>query len=186
MPSPTTDKKTQSAPANTQAKPASHVRPASQSKPAPPAGEKPVEEKKAIDWEAFGAVTVDSGDAAAGDRVDVEKEVPKVIRDEVELSLSKYLEKVKAKPEGDRKTKLKSGGEKAYWEPHWLLKKLPNADLAKEYVRLIRRYGKYRPAGQITVRGGQLKKDPTTVRFCAKTYEERTKETGSETKADSK
>lgn len=123
-------------------------------KPAKPA------EKPAIDWAALPPATPDTG-IATGDKVDVEKEIPEVVRKDVEESLAKFLDKVKNAKEGARV------------EPVWLVKTLPSEEVAKEFTRLVKRYGKYRPAGQVTVRGGPVKKDPKVVRFCAKPYESR-------------
>lgn len=127
-------------------------------------GGKPLPEavrlEETVDWSKFGKATVDTG-IAVGDRVDVEKEVPQAIRDDVEFSLGQYLEKLKGTKEGDRV------------EPVWMIKELASEDLAKTFTRLAKRYGQYRADGQLTVRGGPLNKDPKTVRFCAKPYEKR-------------
>lgn len=133
--------------------------------------DKPEDSKKdeapAIDWSSVPAAIEDTG-VARGDTIDVMKEVPQVIRDAVEKSYAEYVKRYEAaSPDEDGKKKV---------APHWLVVTLPTEEVAKEYARLAKRYGRYRPAnlgGQITVRGGQLNKDPKTVRFSAKTYENR-------------
>lgn len=159
MPTPTPPAKQENKP-NTPTKPVETKTPPA--KPGetktPPA--KPAETKPVIDWDALPPATVDTG-VAKGDTVDVEKEIPAVIRKDVEESLSKFLEKQKTAGDGKRVP------------PVWLVKPMPNEEAAKEFTRLAKRYAQYRPAGQLTLRGGPLKKDPTKVRFCAKPYEQR-------------
>lgn len=130
---------------------------------------KPAEtqEKPVINWDALPPAVVDTG-IAAGDRIDVMKDVPEVIRKDVEDSLAKFLAKLEASKPGARVL------------PVYLVKPLPDAATAKEYTRLAKRYGKYRPAGQLTVRGGPLNKDPKTVRFSAKPFEKRDEKSAAE------
>src|SRR6266704_1023356 len=93
--------------------------------PAPKPVETPAAAKPVINWDVLPAATPDTG-VAAGDRVDIMKEVPPIVRKDVEESLAKYLEKAKTAEAGTRVA------------PEWMIKDLPDETTAKEYTRLIK------------------------------------------------
>lgn len=121
-----------------------------------PASAKPVETKTEIkktepvdDWAALPAATVEPEDSkfSRGLKVDILKEVHESIRKDVEEAFKTpgvYVLKVCATPEQ-----------------------------AVRFTAAAKRYARYRPAGQLTVRGGPTKVDPKVVRFNAKVMEKR-------------
>ena len=91
---------------------------------------------------------------AGGSRVDVIKEVPAPIREKLE-SLLKAFDPDKGKS-GTAKYEDWNAG---------------TPERAKEFEKLAKRYGKYRPEGRITVRAQVF--DETWVHFTAKPLEQR-------------
>ena len=94
-----------------------------------------------------------------GPQIDVEKEIPEPIRKRVEESLTKNLA---------------AKGEDGKIATVWGTVDCKTNAMAKEFARLVKRYGQYRKDGQLTVRVSPKIDDKTTVvRFAAKPLEKR-------------
>jgi hypothetical protein len=111
----------------------------------------------AFDWADLGTVEDVQQGYVRGPRVDIESEVPEVLRKRVEDNYTRYM----AQEPNDK-------GERT---PVWVRQPCGTEQRAKEFARLVKRYGKYRKAGEITVRAVPDAKDNTAVRFCAKPKE---------------
>jgi hypothetical protein len=117
--------------------------------PTPPTAAEKAANEEVFDWASLAAAQTEPEDSkfSRGLKVDIEKEVHESIRNDVE---------------------------KALLEPGvYRLKTCATPEQAKKFAELAKRYARYRPAGQITVRGGPTKLDPKVVRFNAKPLEKR-------------
>lgn len=148
MPNPTS-KPTQGKLTNAPRDPAGQVKPV-------PTPAKPVETKTenkpvepAFDWAKLAPVTEEPVDSkfSRGLKIDVMKEIPEPIRNDVEEAFKK--------------------------DGKYVLKTCATPEQAEKFTELAKRYGKYRPTGQLTVRGGPTKLDAKVVRFNAKNVEKR-------------
>jgi hypothetical protein len=112
-----------------------------------------------------------------GARVNVEEEVPAPIRERLELLYTQFAEDVEING-----LTVKAG------TPKYQDFDAKTPERANKFIELARRYGKYRAAGQLTVRAAVLKDNPTVVHFTMKPKEvrEANRLPGSETKSAKK
>lgn len=119
-----------------------------------------------INWDAIEAPKDRVLNTVPGSTVDVEKEIPKAIRERLELLLAINVKR----PAGTT--------------PQYKTQNLPDNDAAKLFAKLAKKYGKYRPAGQITVRVSNDKDikagTATHVDYTAKELESKAKKPGAE------
>lgn len=135
---------------------------------------------KTFDWSQLAPAEEDTGlGKVRGFTIDIIKETPEHVRNEVEEAFKKTL------ATKDDKRVDKNGKAQPYVAVY-MWKKCGSEEMANAFLELARRYGKYRPAGQITVRGGVPSSDNTVARFCAKPYEARGPKTPTERKGESK
>ena len=104
--------------------------------------------------------TVEQG-YVRGTRIDVEKEIPAPIREKVEKNLSEYL----------AQEKNEHG---VYPGPIWRRQPCGTEERADQFIKMVKRYGQYRKAGQLTIRATLDAKDKTKVRYCVKPKESKT------------
>lgn len=117
-----------------------------------------------FDWADLPAEETVTQGYVHGTRIDVTEEVPEVLRDKIEKNLEEYLAQTP-----DNKGKK---------SPVWRRQACGTKERADEMIRLVKRYGNYRPkdiGGMITVRAVHdagdpqhgKPADPTAVRYCA-------------------
>lgn len=130
--------------------------PAKKVAPAPVKAARPRIERPAFSWDDL--PETQTAEYVRGPvRIDVETEIPAVIRAKVLESLKEYV----AAPDGQKNATL-----------GWKVQECGSSERAAEFLRLAQRYGKYREE-RLTVRGAVMAKYPTKVRFCAKPAETR-------------
>jgi hypothetical protein len=122
------------------------------------AATKAVEETKQetvpeFNWDAIGDAEV--AEYVRGPvTIDVEEATPWRIKTDLQASFTKF--------DADA-----NGGK---GKPHWLTQTLGSPEMAQAYLKLARRYGKFRGW---TIRGGATPDDARKIRFCAKPFEAR-------------
>lgn len=107
----------------------------------PPGGEPTPETPAAFTWaELAPAVAMPTKAAFTGISVNVLESVPEPIRQRAEASLVINTERVKRT--------AGSSAKRPRIDYHWDLQPVPTTDLGGEFVKLLGKYAKYRPAGK--------------------------------------
>lgn len=120
---------------------------------------------KAFDWDKVEAPKAAEKVTVKGAKFDVNT-IPARLREWAEESLSVNTRLVAEKKTAEYKTIT-----------------LPNADAAKEFARLMRKYAEYRPEGQVTFREdkrAQNRDGENTVTYAVKPLEVRTRKNGTD------
>lgn len=128
-----------------------------------------------FDWSSLPSAVEATAVASVGTRFDVEKEIPKVIRERVEESYAGFKTKT---------TKGRDGSTSVQPDPLYKWQWAPTAEVLEQFKTLAQKYGKYRPTGQITVRVGNPldaknvpdvpQNDGYAIRYAAKPLERKT------------
>lgn len=148
---------------------------------APAATPAPAPAPAAFDWEILPEAEVVEYIRASAPRIDVEKETPAPIKARIDASYAAYDEAYKAVYSDEAVAACKSDDEKATLERKATeaanksasrTQRFGNPDQAKEFVKLARRYAKFKGW---TLKGDVLRNDPKTVGFRAKYPETRTR-----------
>lgn len=111
-----------------------------------------------FDWSTLAApVVMATKTSFSGVKVNVLESVPAPIRERAEASLTINTERVKAKPKGNAK--------RARVDYHWSLQQVPDLATGEQFIKLLAKYAKYRPAdGDIPHAGPTSPKGQVTAR----------------------